>query len=349
VTRVLVRVDAGSAVGLGHLDRCVALAVAAREAGVASRFVTAGSVATLARACAAGFAVEAMDLPAAWTADDLCATIGTARAAGCDHVVVDPDHADEPYLAGLRRAGFFVTAIDDLAAHPFPCQLVVNNDADAESLRYVSSSGDTRFLLGPRYALLGPDFRDVPLSHGDPPGPCTVLIVLGGADHLGLTPGLVAALSALPAVERVTAVVGPFATNLAAVEAAAATAHCPVRVVHAPTVMAPLMAEATVAVSAAGQTLYRLARVGCPTVAVQAAANQRGQLEALARAGALDAVRGDAGEGIAPIVAAAARLLADVEARSRMRAAGRRLVDGRGAARVIDAITAGIARPLEVR
>jgi UDP-2,4-diacetamido-2,4,6-trideoxy-beta-L-altropyranose hydrolase len=344
---MLMRVDAGTTAGLGHLDRCLALAVAAREAGVESRFVTAGAVAGLGRADAAGFATTAMDLPAAWTGDDLRATVEAARAADCDRVVVDPDRPDEHYLAGLRRAGFFVTAIDDLAAHPFACQLVVNNDADAESLHYVSSTGDTRFLLGPRYALLGPDFRDLTLLEGDPAGPRSVLIVLGGADHLGLTPRLVTAVAALPTVERVTAVVGPFATNLAAVQAAAATARCSVRVVHAPTIMAPLMAEATIAVSAAGQTLYRLARVGCPTVAVQAAANQRGQLEALARAGVLEAVRWRAGEDVAPIVAAAARLLGDPDARGRMRAAGRRLVDGQGAARVVAAITTASGVPAE--
>jgi UDP-2,4-diacetamido-2,4,6-trideoxy-beta-L-altropyranose hydrolase len=349
VTRVLFRVDAGPTVGLGHLDRCLALAHALREAGVTSRFLTAGEVTSLRRADAAGFPTDAMGAATPWTDDDLRATIAAARAADCEGIVVDSDHEGEGYLAGLRRAGFVVTAIDDLAPHPFPCQLVVNNDADAESLAYASSSGDTRFLLGPRYALLGPDFRDVSTRHDDPPGRRTVLVVLGGADPLGLTPALVAGLAARPVVERLIAVVGPFATNLAAVEAAAAAAACPVRVVHGPTAMALLMAEATVAVSAAGQTLYRLARVGCPTVAVQAAANQQGQLATLARAGILDAVRCGAGGDVAPVVAAAARLLGDAAARMRMRAAGHRLVDGRGAVRVAGAMTAALGRTVEAR
>jgi spore coat polysaccharide biosynthesis predicted glycosyltransferase SpsG len=349
MTRVLVRVAAAAAVGLGPLARCAPLAQAGRHAGLASRFLPAGEPATLARAGAAGFPTDANGVAAAWTDEDLRATITAARAADCESIVVDSDRAGEVYLVGLRRAGFFVTAIDDLAAHPCPCQLVVNNDADAESLAYVSSSGDTRFLLGPRYALLGPDFPDVLADHDDPPGPRTVLIVLGGADHLGLTPRLVAGLAALPAIERVIAVVGPFATNLAAVEAAAAAAPRPVRVVHAPTAMAPLLAEATIAVSAAGQTLYRLARVGCPTVAVQAAANQRGQLTAMAQAGALNAVRCGADGDVTLIVATAARLLADAGTRRRMRAAGRTLVDGRGAARVAEAMTAAIGRTVEAR
>lgn len=306
------------------------------------RFVTAGDVATLARARASGFTIDALAGPVAWSDDDVRATIAAARAGDCETIVVDSDHEGERYLAELRRAGFFVTAIDDLASHPFPCQLVVNNDADAEALAYRSSSGDTRFLLGPRYALLGPDFREAPRRHGDPSGPRDVLVVLGGADPLGLAPALVTAVASLPSVDRVTAVVGPFATHLALVEDAAARAARPVRVERAPTAMAVLMAEATIAVSAAGQTLYRLARMGCPTIAIQAADNQRGQLAALVAAGVLEAVTlGRAGD-VTPVVVAAARLLDDARARASMRSAGRRLVDGQGAVRAARVMVAAL-------
>jgi UDP-2,4-diacetamido-2,4,6-trideoxy-beta-L-altropyranose hydrolase len=344
----LVRVDAGR-VGLGHLDRCVALAIALRERGVPSTFLCGDAPSTLTRAADEGFPVQPLVPPAAWDDDDATQTVSVAREQGADLVVVDSELAGPEYLARLRAGGPFVVAIDDLAAHPFPIQLVVNNNADADRLPYVSSSGDTEFLLGPRYALLGPEFSDLRLADGDPTGPASVLVVLGGADFLGLTPALVSALSALPAVAEVTAVVGPFAPNLDAVRAAAARAPRSVRVLHAPGAMAPLMTAATIAVSAAGQTLYRLACVGCPTVAVQAAENQRGQLAALCAAGAVEAVPVERGGDVAPVVAAAARLLGDVAARARMRRAGRALVDGRGAGRVAGAITARLGRPVRTR
>jgi spore coat polysaccharide biosynthesis predicted glycosyltransferase SpsG len=335
----LFRVDAGPGIGLGHLDRCRALALALRDAGIESRFLGGSEVRHLAVAAAAGFPVEALGVEPPWTADDLVRTLGVARGHACDIVVIDSDHEGFGYLDELVRAGLLVVAVDDLAPHPFPCQLVVNNDANAEELPYVSSGGETRFLLGPRYALLGPEFRrdNVRRRDGDTP---TVLVSIGGADPFDLTPALVAEFDRLPGAFSITAIVGPFATNGEAVETTARRARRAVRVEHAPRDMAPLLRTATIAVSGGGQTLYRLARVGCPTIAVQIADNQRGQLATLGRAGMLEAVPVDAARGVGAIVAAASALLADAPRRARMQAAGRRLVDGRGAGRVSRAIVA---------
>jgi UDP-2,4-diacetamido-2,4,6-trideoxy-beta-L-altropyranose hydrolase len=346
--RAVVRVDAG-VVGLGHLDRCLALAVALRDAGVESVFLGWGVAGTLERAATAGFAVNAVAAARPWGDDDLSTTVAAAVRHGAEIVVVDSESASAAYLHALRASGMFVVAIDDLAAHPFSCQLVVNNNADATELPYASSTGDTEFLLGPRYALLGPEFRDMPLDRAELPATPTIFVTMGGFDRRDLMPRLVTGLGRLPEEFAITAVVGPFSTNLGEVQRAAEGLARLVRVVHAPTDMASLILDATLAVTAAGQTLYRLARLGCPAVALEVAENQRGQLAALARAGVLCAVPLSPDRDVSAVIASAYALLRSPVDRARMRAAGQALVDGAGAGRVVTAILSGVARESAAR
>ena len=105
------------------------------------------------------------------------------------------------------------------------------------------------------------------------------------------------------------------------------------------------MLQADLAVSAAGQTLYELAHVGCPVVAVRMAENQEGQMRAFAAAGTLlpgGSVEKDA--DFSGVRATVGRLLADPAARAAMSAAGRRMVDGGGARRVAEAISQEITQ-----
>lgn len=93
--------------------------------------------------------------------------------------------------------------------------------------------------------------------------------------------------------------------------------------------------RADLAVTGAGQTLYELARVGCPAVAVCVASNQEGQLAHLVKAGCARS-GGSAGqpEDLPELRQALLAVLPDGEARLAMSEAGPRLVDGQGALRV---------------
>ncbi len=100
-----------------------------------------------------------------------------------------------------------------------------------------------------------------------------------------------------------------------------------------------LMREADVAISGAGVTLYELAATATPSVALLIAPNQRPNYDAFARAGAaLPAGAATDADLAVAIESALRRLDADPGLRGAMGARGRALVDGRGAARVVEAI-----------
>jgi len=342
VTKVLFRVDADPRVGLGHLQRSLSLAAALRACGVESIFITQADSHSHGRVQSSGFPISTPPTVGSWTAQDAKETAATAQLHGCKAIVVDSYDANASYLAQLRSAGLYVIARDDLAAYPFPCQMVVNGNADAPQLAYYSSSEDSLFLLGPEYIVLGQEFQEMSQSVVRQ-SVKTILVILGGTDHYGLMPKILTSLTALPGEFTLTAVVGPYFQNIRQVESAAEQAGRVIDLVRSPGSVRHLMLEADLAVSAAGQTLYELACARCPTVAISVAANQQGQLKALAESGFLVSV-GDAQEDevIAATRQAVSCLLPDVKARSAMAAVGKRLVDGKGALRVARAIQAKI-------
>lgn len=339
--RILFRTDGGAAIGLGHLQRSLSLAEALRRSGASCFFLVHGDAAAVERARAAGFPAEpAEGRPG--TAADTALCLDAAKRFACRAIVVDSYLTGAPLLSALRDAGHLVVAVDDLAEHEFSCHLVVSFGPHASSWGYTSSSGDTRFLLGPRYAILRPEFWDTPL----PPPRDTVrnvLVTSGGADPEGAMPEWIRALDDVDAGFDVTAVVGPFFSDPAGVHEAAALSSRAVRVVERPPTLRPIMAAAGLAVTAAGQTLYELCALGVPAVAVEIAANQRPQLDAFAAAGTVvDA--GRAGDAATPsrIGDAVGRLCADEGERRRISEAAREAVDRRGALAVAAEILAAL-------
>ena len=92
------------------------------------------------------------------------------------------------------------------------------------------------------------------------------------------------------------------------------------------------------AVTAGGVTALEAAACATPVVATAVVAAQRPTVAALARAGAaIDGGRFGR-QRVAAIATEVARLLANAPRRAQMGRAGRNLVDGKGAARVVDAI-----------
>ena len=333
---VLFRVDAGPDIGLGHLQRCLSLASALRRFDARCIFLTNRVRAVQSRVRAFGFEADRLEGLESGGTENLKRTLEKAVRHQCDAMVVDSYHADADYLGLLRATGLFVVAVDDLARHPFPCQLVVNGGAHALHLPYRSSSGDTRFLLGPRYALLHPEFWDTPprtvqQTSGN------VLVTLGGADPHNLMPMLLSVLDDLPGEFTVTAIVGPFFKNRTEIQATANGCRRPVRLIRSPDSIRDLMLQADLAISAGGQTLYELAAAGTPTVAVQVADNQVASMRALVAEGVVY-TGGCVGEARLRdrVREAVKMLLADKDTRARMIAAGQRLLDGQGARRIAE-------------
>jgi UDP-2,4-diacetamido-2,4,6-trideoxy-beta-L-altropyranose hydrolase len=306
---VQVLTTAGTAIGLGHLRRCLALAGALREHGAEVSFAIVGDH--------VGQDAERFE--------DVDQAVNALAARRHDVLVVDAYSVHEPHLEKLRGGAATLVVLDDQADRSLPADVVLNASPAAVSLAYRLAPGCRR-LFGPAFALLARGFAQVS-PRVAPPSVAHVLVTLGGSDPRGLTAQIVAALLvALPTV-TLDVVIGPLFGETAI------AAGDRVRLHHAPSTLLPLMAETDLAVTGGGQTTYELAACGIPAVALCLAENQRGNLVPLAAAGTLIAV-----DELAAIVPAVVALAGDRPRRQQMSEAGRRLVDGRGAERAAASI-----------
>ncbi len=336
VGRVLIRVEAGPHIGLGHLQRCLALAGALRTHGALVQFVHGGDARVAGRIAAEGWTDEPLGDVQPGDSGDVRATLDAAGRWQAQVLVVDSYAIDAAYLGALRRAGYFVAAIDDLAREPFPCQMVINSGAQAPAMRYQSSSGDTEFVLGPAHALLRPEFW-IPVSRTVSEQVRRVLVTIGGADPRCLMPKFLQVLDRVNGAFEITAVIGPLFEQADEVRRAAAACRRRVQIAEGVPRLRDVMLEADVALTAAGQTLYELAATGTPAVAVVVAANQTESLQALARVGTVRAAGAvDETEWMSRLQEMVEQVIGDTAVRRDMSAAGLRTVDGQGARRVAD-------------
>lgn len=326
---VAFRTNASSAIGLGHLRRCLTLAQALEGLGGECRFIVNRDRAVAAFLLAQGVVGRVVGDD---DARDLNETSGALADWKVDICVVDS--YEIPGECMERLQGVRVAVLDDLADRSLPVDIVVNGVPGAEALLY-RTAPRTRLLLGPKYLILREEFSGIP-APSIRPSIERVLITVGGMDRLALTPKLVRWICEMLPEVMLDVVVGPFfgcEVNLEVESLAAANSK--ISVWLEPKAIHELMARADLAVTGGGQTTYELAACGTPGVAICLATNQTGNLRGLAASGAIEWI-GDAGDANIrqKLQEAVGRLAGAPFVRQAMNRAGRALVDGQGAARV---------------
>lgn len=339
-TILVIRADANTAIGSGHVMRCLALAQAWQDQGGAVTFVSDVSTSLRERLRSEGIAVRPVTAEPG-SAADAEYLIETARELGARHVVVDGYHFGAVYPKQLKDARLHVLFLDDNGhAKHYYADLVLNqNIHDSEDL-YPSREPYTRLLLGTRYALLRREFqpwqnwrREISDTGWN------VLVTMGGSDPDNVTLKVLRALErARPERVDVRVVVGSGNPHFAELEKAARHLTHTVRLEQNTTDMPALMAWADVAVSAAGSTCWELAFMGLPSIVLVVAENQQAIAANLTQRDAAISLGQAVDTSQDSIASAVLDLLYDTNARRRLSKRGRSLVDGRGAARAVAAL-----------
>ena len=222
------------------------------------------------------------------------------------------------WLRAARARRVAVASIHDCGIAPLASDLAIDGSLAATA----PIPGARRTLFGARYIVIDDGVRRS--SPRDAAGP-TVVIALGGGPRVTLAGAIARRLRRAAPGVRIRV-----AGGLAG--AGRATRRQGIEWVGPQNGLARVLAAADVAVVAGGLTLYEAAAIGTPAVAVPIVRSQRRTVEAFARERAVSAPRPDA--GVAGIADAAADLLSSPDLAARMAKRARRLVDGRGTARV---------------
>lgn len=250
------------------------------------------------------------------------------------------DHYDvlEEEERALRGKADIVVTIDDLAVRHFACDVLLNQNSGFRRRDYDHRvSARTDLLIGPRYALLRPEFSD---SSGEASGSTgsrnqRLFVGFGGTDPIDLTHRIVTSLGVIQdRTLEVDVVVGAAYRRVERLQALARQSGHLVNVHVATNDVASLMARCDLAIGAGGTMSWERCAVGLPVLLINFADNQDAVGRALAESEAGVFLGTSARVSNDDIVQAIIALLDNSECRARMRDAARRLCDGRGVERV---------------
>lgn len=290
--RIAIRVDASSQIGTGHFMRCMTLADALKQHGAQIRFVSRHIPEHL-RSSLAEKGYEFALLGS--TQDDVCLDelahahwLGVSQAQDAmDSIqalsgvtwawlIVDHYALDARWELVLRQTAKNILAIDDIADRQHDCNVLLDQNfyADMNSRYGGKVLTNCQLLLGPRYALLRDEFRQ--LRKQIKPRNSSVkriLVFFGGVDADNYTGCAIDALSKISIPDlHVDVVIGSQHPCREQIEAACAQVGfiCHVQTDR----MAELMAAADLAIGAGGSASWERCCLGLPALIVSLADNQ---------------------------------------------------------------------------
>lgn len=357
--RVVFRVDASLQIGTGHVMRCLTLADALRSHGIDCCFVCRvwpGDLIDLIGQL--GYGVKGLppgdDLALAsrrhdlahahWLGTDWQTDAAQIQAAisdpPVDWLIVDQYALDARWERQLRSHCRHLMVIDDLADRPHDCDLLLDQNLVANwQHRYLDKvPARCGLMLGPDYALLQPQYVQWRQQVRPRVGPIRrVLVYFGGADRDNVTGRAIAAFLSLGCPDvTLDVVINPASPHAKRLQQ---------QVFNQPTVvlhgslpcLAPLMAQADLALGAGGATTWERCCLGLPSLVITLADNQRPVAAELDRRGLIQWL-GHGGEVSEMAIAQSLQQLISQGPSLEWLQNCRRVVDGRGCERVCQPI-----------
>lgn len=349
---VAIRVDASVEIGAGHVMRCLALADGLAAAGATVHFLCRphlGHLGDLVQRHGhvlhllprSGISPPEIGKYEEWLGDPLA---GDCRVSGevlqrirPDWLVVDHYALDASWQTPLRQWVRRILVIDDLANRDHDCDVLVDQnfyrDADQRYNPWVHA--ECTQLLGPRYALLRPEFsveRAKPRSRDGHVH--RVLVAFGGMDRDDYTGRFLEGLPVSAQALEFDIVIGTSHPRRKEISEFC-HAHSNMTLHVQSSRMAELMQEADLAVGASGTSNWERFCIGVPTIGVAVAENQAPLLHDLMLEGALLGISLESPDAIGDCLRLFQYARHQPALLRGLAGKGRRMVDGKGLQRVV--------------
>lgn len=329
--KVFILTEGGKNAGFGHITRCTSIYQAFEEREVEPELIINGDETVH------DFVKDKNYKVFDWLNDrrTLFAALREANIVFIDSYLAE-------YYLYEKISSIVETAVyfDDVVRIEYPKGFVINGAVFAEQLSYPPRQ-DITYLLGTQYTPVRKEFWDVPAK------PIrdvleTVMITFGGADVCNLTPKVLKLLvDAYPQLNK-KAVIGKSFPNRPEIEA---LKDHNTELVYYPDAaeMKKFMLESDIAISAGGQTLCELARVGVPTIVVAVADNQVDNIKSLQEADCVSYAGWWEDRNVLDNISACVEEMRHKVLRSKRSLLGRKFVDGGGSRRIVDFLLSSIS------
>jgi UDP-2,4-diacetamido-2,4,6-trideoxy-beta-L-altropyranose hydrolase len=338
VPQLLIRTDASTRVGTGHVMRMLALAQAWQQRGGEVRFVYCECPAGLQiRLRQEGFSSQSIPAEPGSLAD-LDAFLRILKSTSGSYVALDGYQFGFDYQQSVRRRAAASLVVDDYGhLGRYSCDILLNQNPTAGDLNLQARAGEALVLQGLTYALLRREYLNHPRQlRGIGDGPLNLLVTLGGSDENNITGKILRSLRGLEdQIAGLRVLVGAANPHQSDLRAYLRHFPCPSELLVNVTDMPGELARADAAICAGGSTCWEMAYMGVPVAVVTLAENQHAIGTALEKMGAAvllghhkELTRDSLKYGIA-------RFLSDNSLLERISEKLHSLVDGRGASRVV--------------
>ena len=299
---IVFRTDASHNIGVGHVMRCLTLAHALRQRGATCEFIcrehpghllekiradgfTAIGLALTKTAAhgspATAIATSTSDY-SSWLGDDwqadVQATINAISEPLADWLIVDHYSISEPWEKTARQRCRKLMVIDDLANRSHDCDILLDQNLVKDLSQRYEEKLPARCgrLLGPRYALLQPLYAEMHQRTSPRKGAVrTILVYFGGADVDNLSGRTISAFLSLKRTDIALQVVIRSSSSFALPIRQQVKDHSNITVYEDLPTLAPLMAQADLAIGAGGATSWERCCLGLPALVITLADNQQ--------------------------------------------------------------------------
>ncbi len=351
--RLLIRADAGPKIGTGHVMRTLALGQAWKKSGGRVTFVCR----ELPRGLIKRIELERFEIYQ--IQNDLCDgadskdTSEIASVVQPDWIVLDGHRFDDAYQQSISHGtDAWLLVVDDhsLAVHPY-ADLILNQNIYASVDQYATSSC-TKVLAGPQFVLLKNEFESEGSQSTIPKRIVSearrFLVTFAGSDPNNWTLKSLQALSDLNRKRMIVdCVLDAGYSHLGELQMFKKTANMSLRIHRNVDRLCHLMHKVDMAITAGGSSCYELAHHGVPTIVSSNSAGQIPISRTMHETGAMMSLDEPERSSTtfrldgAKLKQAVRALINDPVQRQLMSQQGMRLVDGKGASRIVRTMSAG--------
>lgn len=329
-----IRVDMNDVIATGHVCRCIAIADAAREKGEDTTFILADEQAV-------PMLIEKrytyIVMHTKWNDMDseLAILENIIEEKNIERMLIDSYQVTEHYLKILSRL-VKTLYIDDINAFCYPVNGIVCYGNYWKKFSYSERYQDVKLFLGTEYMPLRTEFTNCREKQIDSKVK-TLLLMSGGTDIYGVISGVLAGIDR-KCYTKIVAICGRYDADYDML-CKQYEKEKNIEIYRNVTDIDQHMKNADVAVSAGGTTLYELCACGTPTITYMQADNQWNNVEEFQNENIMD-YAGDVRRDNVP--ERVCKLLNLYENNEKLRQERSRkmqsLVDGRGAARIVEAL-----------
>jgi len=327
--KVTILTEGGRDTGYGHITRCTSVYQAFEERGIKSQLIVNGdeTIEDLLK----GKNYKVFN----WLDDQqlLFEILDNVNIVFIDSYLAEHD-IYERISEQVETAVYF----DDDLRIDYPKGFVLNGAIFAEELPYPKKE-DVTNLLGTMYTPIRREFWDTPpkLIRREVE---MLMVTFGGSDMCNVTPKVQKVLNKTYPYLQKKLIVTRFFANMSEVKK---LQDKNTELIYEPDAieLKEIMQECDIAISAGGQTLYELARVGVPTIGICIAQNQLQNLKGWSKSGFLEYIGWYNDKDIQSKLIAALEKTKSYNKRISCSKKTRELINGKGSRRICDTLLQG--------